>query len=89
MKKINQQRVIYGYKRLDGKIVIDEIEAEVIRLIFSMRENGFSLNRIVNYLIESNVMTRQGYIFRDCTILRIINNGRYYGNFETPAIIYS
>lgn len=45
------QRKCYGYKHDEnGKLIIDEKEAEVVRLIFHMSKEGASLSQIAQAL---------------------------------------
>lgn len=50
------QRRCYGYKHDEkGKLVIDEKEAEVVRLIFRMSKEGASLSQISQTLQEQGI----------------------------------
>lgn len=78
-----------GYKTKNGFYVVDEAEAETVKLIFNMFLDGYNYTQIANYL--SN---KFGKFWYSTTIQNIITNsfyigkmkygGKYYqGNYET------
>ncbi|MDO4963742.1 MAG: recombinase family protein [bacterium] len=71
---------IYGYTKKDGKLYINEDEAEVVKMIFSLyssEEYGFA--RIGEILAEKGIFTRKGKVFSDTTLKKMIINPRYKG----------
>jgi site-specific DNA recombinase len=50
----------YGYCYLDGQLVADNREQQIIRRIVEMRTNGISFRAIAEALNEQNVRTRHG-----------------------------
>ena len=53
--KYNRRRC-YGYEHDEnGKLVIDEEEAEIVRLIFRMSKEGVSLSQISKTLQEQGI----------------------------------
>lgn len=55
------QRRCYGYKHDEkGKLVIDEKEAEVVKLIFRMSKEGASLSQIARTLQEQDIPSPRG-----------------------------
>lgn len=50
----------YGYKRGGGKLVIVPEEAEVVRCIYALREQGLGARRMAKLLNEEGVSTRSG-----------------------------
>lgn len=72
---------IYGYYYIQSKnklVVIPE-EAEIIKLIFSKYEEGYGIRRIVNYLKDNDIKTRNGVYFCKSAIKRILTNEKYAG----------
>lgn len=53
--------VCFGYKRGDnGRLVIDEPDAEIVRRVFEMRAGGCSLGAISNWLLRARFRPQQG-----------------------------
>lgn len=83
--------VAYGYRRVrKGRVnkrnqevcdlEIDEKEAEVVRLIFQKYVyEGYGAKRLCNYLVEHNIMGRNGKNIPNITIGRMIRNKSYTG----------
>jgi site-specific DNA recombinase len=72
---------IYGYKyhRETNELKIIEVEAEVIRKIYELYAGGIGIRRIINYLDERGITTRQGKSFVPQAIKRILSQEKYYG----------
>lgn len=69
---------IYGYDNLDGNLVINQTEAEVINIIFSLRKNKKSYKKIAQELTIMNKITKRGNaVWRPSTIKKIVNNPIY------------
>ncbi len=75
------QRKCYGYRHDEnGKLVIDEKEAEVVRLIFRMSREGASLSQIAGVLQEQGIPSPRGKVVWSRESLRkILNNEKYLG----------
>ena len=83
--------VAFGYKRVQkGRLnkknqavcdlEIDEEEAAIVRLIFQKYVyEGYGAKRICNYLVEHNIMGRNGKNIPNITIGRMIRNKGYTG----------
>jgi Site-specific recombinases, DNA invertase Pin homologs len=78
----------------DGKIVVNEKEATIIKTIFTMRSDGFSYSQIANELNKNGWKTKAGNSFNQNSFSGILANQRYkgilkYGDVETetPAIV--
>jgi site-specific DNA recombinase len=48
----------YGYKKVEDKYAVDEEEANVVRNIFDMCNQGFGLKKIADYLNNNGIKTR-------------------------------
>lgn len=69
----------YGYRKVmqpDGKrsVVIEETEAEMIRLIFDYCREGYGARAISGFLLERGYHNRRGNPITESTIRRIIRN---------------
>ena len=72
----------FGYKRGDdGRLVIDEPDAEIVRKMFEMRAVGSSLGAISKWLYESKVPSPTGkpHWSRE-TISKLLRNEKYVGD---------
>ena len=67
-----------GYRVSDGKLVINEAEAEVVRKIFEWRDGGATLMSIVEELNDDGYKTRKGNKFVISTVQSIVNNRKTY-----------
>ena len=71
----------YGFDLVDGKLIVNESEAAVVRRVFAMFLQGQGKQTIANQLNQENVPRRCGaekwYSF---TINYILNNERYMGD---------
>lgn len=73
---------LYGYNKVDNKLVIVLEEAEVIKKIFNMYAvDKKSINYIRKYLISENIKTKQCKNFCVSTITRILKNPKYKGYY--------
>ena len=71
----------YGYKVTDGKFIIIEQEAEIVRLIFTAYKEGKGLLKIANELKEMKIEKRDGtHNWNSNQIKYIITNPRYKGD---------
>ena len=78
-----------GYRAVDGELVIDPDEAEIVRLIFKMRKEGVTLMGIAEELNRKGYRTRKGGEFLHSAVQTVLNNeetyrGRYkYGTEQS------
>ena len=73
---------IWGYKKDNGKLVIVEEEAEIIREIYDMYENQhFGLRVISRILGERGVKNSKNNDLATSTIRNIIANPKYKGYY--------
>ena len=68
-----------GYKHEDKKLVIDYATKDVVIRIFNMYHDGLSYKKISNILNEEQVLGKTNW--RDSTILNILENPIYKGDF--------
>ena len=75
----------YGYKLVDGELIIEEDEAEAIRIIFDkFVHTNLGYNGVVNYLNNNGIKKKArqyGYLtqFTTSTVKAILDNPVYYG----------
>jgi site-specific DNA recombinase len=72
---------IYGYKYISSTNSLEIIphEANVITKIYDLYLRNFGIRRIINYLEDNKLFTRQGKVFTPSTIKRILTNEKYAG----------
>ncbi|MBQ8306071.1 MAG: recombinase family protein [Blautia sp.] len=70
---------MYGYTMRDGEWVIDEKEAEVVRLIYEKYLETDSARKTMEYLNQNGYRNRVGRPYNTDTILRILKNERNKG----------
>ena len=68
-----------GYKHEDKKLIIDYATKDVAIRIFNMYHDGLSYKKISNILNEEKVLDKTNW--RDSTILNILENPIYKGDF--------
>lgn len=71
-------RAPMGYKVVDGRLIINEEEAPVVRFIFDRKKAGYTMLSTVNALNEAGYKTRQGKEFVISTVQSIWNNEPTY-----------
>jgi site-specific DNA recombinase len=84
----------YGYRRgLEGEkpLVVDDREAEVVRMIFREYLVTRSTGKVVNYLHGKSIFTRKGNKWSRQAIAIILSNRTYrgrvsYGELETEGL---
>lgn len=72
-----------GYKAVNGTLVVVPEEAEIVRLIFSLREQGFTMMKIAEELNKRGYRTKKGNAFKHSAIQTVLNNEQTYrGNYK-------
>lgn len=69
----------WGYDNINKKIVINEKEAEIVRLIYQMCADGYGSRSIVHELTNRGIRNRRGGEFEPVVCRRIIRNALYKG----------
>ena len=70
---------LWGYTQKDGELSIDEEEAEIVRRIFDMYNDGKGVRIIKQILDNENVTSKRGTHIGITTIKRMIKNPIYIG----------
>lgn len=72
-----------GYKAENGKLIIVPEEAEIVRLVFSLRKQGDTLMGIAEELNKRGYRTKKGNEFKHSAVQSILNNeSTYRGNYR-------
>ncbi|KUO74241.1 MAG: hypothetical protein APF77_11850 [Clostridia bacterium BRH_c25] len=79
-RKGGKASAVLGYDNVDKKLVINETEAGLVRLIFNLyTENAMNFTAIARYLNSLGYKTKRGSEFRCSNISYIIHNPVYIG----------
>lgn len=71
---------IWGYQKYKGRLIIDEEEAKVVRLIFDLYANQrMGIRTISNYLADHGYENSKGNAFSFSTVRGILSNPKYKG----------
>ncbi len=71
----------YGYDKLNGRLVINEAEAEIVRRIFNEYLSGFGLNSICKNLnADGIIMGKSGIEWKKKAVRYILTNEKYMGD---------
>jgi site-specific DNA recombinase len=77
----------YGYDIVDGDLIINKKEAEVVRCIFRMHELTMYLESITNLLNEFDVPTKKGGTWSKKQVWRILNSMIVRGYLHWDGIV--
>lgn len=74
-------RICYGYTKLpNGELTVNEQEAEVVRLIFSLYNSGKSLGKITKLLEQKQILSPAGKPkWNKEALNKLISNEKYTG----------
>lgn len=73
---------IWGYEKREGKLIIKEDEAEIVRMIFDLYANQqMGIRSIAAYLSERGYKNTKGNSFSFSTIRSILSNPKYKGYY--------
>lgn len=72
----------YEWDYKNEKVVINEAEAQVVRLIFDMYEKTGSCNQVANYLAENNILTKRGGAWGSKGVWDVLRNPAYIGIYR-------
>lgn len=67
-----------GYKVVDGELVVDPDGAEIVRLVFKLRNEGMTLMGIADELNARGYTTKGGKRFLHSSVQTILNNEQTY-----------
>ena len=72
-------QVATGYQSMDGKLVVQDDWAQIVKRIYQMALQGHGVNRIATTLNEEGVTTKNGCRFYPRTVKLILENRTYTG----------
>lgn len=79
---------MFGYTKKDGKLTINEEEAEFIRELFEMYATGkFSMKQMEKHFYEKGIRNRKGKKLSHSTMSNIIRNPKYKGYFVGNKVV--
>ena len=70
---------VLGYRTVDKAWVVDEGEAQIVRMIFDLYHSGKSMSEIVLILNAKNFKNTRGGPFQISSMRRILTNQKYIG----------
>ena len=79
--------LIYGYKIINKKVVIDDEKAEVVRFIYEQFAQGVFVKDIITSLTAKGILNR-GKPFARNTIYNILKNEKYSGVYRYKNEIF-
>ena len=78
---LNNYKYFYGYDVVDGELVVNEQQAEVVRNIFDWYLQGMSLGQIKRRLEENQIKTASGKsVWSKSVIQEMLCNEKYMGD---------
>lgn len=86
-KWIGTIKVPIGYRYIDGELVVDPYEAEIIKTIFNRYASGDGVMAISNYLAKRGMKSSYGSISKQ-TIYFILHNTVYIGKVTFSGVDY-
>lgn len=79
---------MFGYTKKDGKLMIDEEQAEFIRELFEMYATGkFSMKQMEKHFYQKGVRNSKGNKLSHSTMGNIIRNPKYKGYFVGNKVV--
>ena len=73
---------IFGYDKVDCKLIINEKESEMVRLIYQLYATGdYSTRKIEKILYEKGYRNHNGNMVAHSTITKILQNPKYKGYY--------
>ena len=69
----------YNYDKNTKQIVVDDLEANIVKSVFDLRLNGYGSRKIANIINLQGYKTKLGKPFSSNTILNILQNKTYCG----------
>ena len=69
----------YGYDVIDGQYVINQTEAEHVRYMFQLGEEGYGTRHIAKKLNEQGIVTKKGMPWDSVNVKRLMKNEKLCG----------
>lgn len=71
----------FGYKKADDGSFVPDENARWVKRIFELGAKEYSLSEIARYMNEKGIRTKQGALWKECTVERILESAIYKGDF--------
>lgn len=75
-----------GFSHDEGKLISDENQSIIVKRIFKMKNQGYSMNKISKVLNEEGIKGSKGGKFYRSTIQKILNNNIYDNETRGAAV---
>ncbi|MDG6219206.1 MAG: recombinase family protein [Candidatus Thermoplasmatota archaeon] len=72
----------YGYNYINKQLIVNEKEANVVRTIYDLYLDGYSMKKIAVFLNEKKIPTKKKRSWGSETVSKILKNPLYYGSFH-------
>jgi site-specific DNA recombinase len=72
----------FGYDKVNGELVVNEKEAETVRMIFRLYAKHANLNKVTEELYRQGCRTKNNAIFSVNTVQKILKNPIYIGTLR-------
>ena len=69
----------WGYDKVNKRVVVNEAEAKIVRLIFGLYVSGMGSRTVAKELYNRGMKSRSGHMFQETTVRNIIRNPLYMG----------
>ena len=76
----DQYRPVFGFDYKDGKYIINEREAKVVRNVFKLFLDGMCYSDIAKVINKTNIKTRKNRAFDYASIKCMLKNEKYMGD---------
>ncbi len=73
-----------GYKSKDKKIVVDQVEAEIVKEAFKRRLQGQTITEIYNYFKNNGFTRSNGSLISRASLHKMFSVTKYIGKFVNP-----
>ena len=81
------RKLPFGYKMEFGRVVINPDEKTWVEYIFQQYTSGASFKELTDYLTQEGIPYESGKSWNKNMIARILEDSRYIGQRDYPAII--
>lgn len=86
-KRVLGNNNIFGYRKDNGKLIIHEEEAQIVRELFEIYSHGqLGFNKIAQIFEEKGYVGKAGTPISSQTLRRIIRNPKYKGYYRTGTV---
>ena len=84
---MEKRKLPFGYKMVIGKITIEQEESKIVQKLYQGYIAGNSLKDLTEDLRQQTVFYKSGKVWNKNMVSRILQDTRYLGDTEYPAII--